>query len=146
MRLLKKNLTVLTLAVIAIAASAFAMFDFDSAERRYCDAGVYDMLNPNLIEMYENEIAGEQIVSDKSAAQLERTANRLGISIEKLKAIMLLQDLAGKTGRNASLSELAQMNDLKLLGYFKQCAKDYLSTLPEDRRAELEQMFKGAIK
>ncbi len=146
MKLLIKNSTVFMLAVIAIAACAFAVFDFDDAERRYCEAGVYDLLNDNLIDMYESEIAGERIVSDKSASQLKRTADRLGISAEKLKAIMLLQDLAGKTGRNASLSELAQMGDLKLLGYFKQCAKEYLATLPEERRAELEQKFKSAIK
>ena len=134
------------LAVAVIALGVFMVFDFEGAERKLCDAGVYDMLTPELVEMYEHEIAGESIVSNKTASQLERSAGRLGVELNKLKALMLLQDLASKVNRDISLSELAAMNDVKLLGFVKQCAQDYLSSLPEERREELKKKVSGAIK
>lgn len=138
--------TVLAIAIIAMVAGGCAMFRFDGGQRRLCHAaGIYDMLKPELIEMYEREVAGESIVSDKSAAQLQRVADRLGIGVQKLKAIMLLQDLAAKTGRSIALSELAEMGDLKVISYFKQCGKDYLSQLTPERRKQLEDMLKGSI-
>ena len=146
MTLVKKGITAALLAAIAIFASTLMIYDFNDAERKYCEASVYDILNDELIEMYETEIAGEQIVSDKSASQLKRIADRFGIPVEKLRAIMLLQDFAGKTGRNVSLSDLAAMSDIKLFTMFKDCADDYMATLTPERRAELEQKLKKSLK
>ena len=142
----RKIYGLMMIAVVAIALSVYAVYDFGNAERRLCEAGVYDLLNDELIDMYEREIAGEAIVSAKSTAQLERTANKLGIELNKLKAIMMLQDLASKTGNAVSLSELAEMSDIKLFGFFKQCGEAYLDTLPEARRQELKQMLTDALK
>lgn len=141
-----KKLCMTILAVAVIALGVFMVFDMDGAERKLCDAGVYDILTPELVEMYEREIAGESIVSDKTASQLERSAGRLGVDVNKLKALMLLQDLASKVNKDISLSELSAMNDMKLLGFFKQCAEDYMSTLPEERREELKKMVADAVK
>lgn len=133
--------------IAAVALLGSAVYRFDDGERKLCSAAsVYDMLNSDLIEMYETEIAGESIVSDKSAAQLARTAERLGVSVEKLRAMLLLQDLMAKVGRSASLDELAAMNDMKLLSLVKQCAEEYLSTLPPERQALLERKLKAALK
>ena len=141
---------VFALFILIVAAMLFsaAVFTFDGEEnRKLCSAAsVYDMLNPRIIEIYETEIAGESVVSDMSAATLSRTADRLGISVEKLKAVLMLQDLAARVGRSVSLNELAAMNDLKLFTFFKQCAEDYLSTQPEGRRQELEKLLKDALK
>ena len=142
----RRNLYFTAFAVIAIALSVFAVFDFNDAERRLCDAGVYDMLSPELVEIYEREIAGQSIVSSKTQAQLDRAAGRIGIDINKLKAIMLLQDLAGRVNRDISLDELAAMSDIKLLGFFKQCGDEYLATLTEERRSELKKMLTDCIK
>ena len=131
---------------VVVAVGAFAVFDLNFPDRKLCEAGVYDMLNDELIELYEREIAGENVVTGKSQAQLERTANKLGVDVKKLKAIMLLQDFAAMTGRNISLSELAVTSDMKLLALFKQCGEEYLNTLPEARRAELKKMLSDAIK
>ena len=144
MKVKKLYMTILAVAVIALGV--FMVFDMEGAERRLCDAGVYDMLTPELVEMYEREIAGESVVSNKTAAQLERSASRLGVDLNKLKALMLLQDLASKVDRDISLSELAAMSDIKLFGFFKQCADDYMSTLPEARRDEIRKMVSDALK
>ena len=142
----RRNLYLTAFAVIAIAISVFAVFDFNDAERRLCDAGVYEMLTPELVETYEREIAGESVVSGKTQAQLDRAASRLKIDVNKLKAIMLLQDLAGRVNRDISLDELAAMNDMKLLGLLKQCGDEYLSTLTDERRAELKKILAECVK
>lgn len=148
MKLTKPFVFALFIAIIAAMLFSAAVFTFDEAEnRKLCSAAsVYDMLNPRIIELYETEIAGERVVSDISAATLSRTADRLGISVEKLKAVLMLQDLAARVGRNVSLNELAAMNDFKLFSLFKQCAEDYLSTQPEGRRQELEKLLKDALR
>ena len=146
MKNIKYYVLSVALVLAIVTAGTLAIFDMNSATRRYCNAGVYDMLNPSLIELYESEIFGEEVLSGKSQAQLERAANKLGISVEKLKAITLLQDFAAMTGRNVSLTDLAEMNDVKLIGYFKQCADDYLKTITPERRSELEQKLKRAMK
>lgn len=134
------------LAVAVIALGVFMVFDLEGAERRLCDAGVYDVLTPELIEMYEREIAGESIISNKTPSQLERSAGRLGVELSKLRALMLIQDLASKADSDISLNELASMNDMKLLAFAKQCAEKYASGLSEERREELKKMISGAVK
>ena len=137
---------IIAIAVAVIALCTFMVFDMEGAERRLCDAGVYDMLTPELVEMYEREIAGESVVSHKTQSQLERSAGRLGVEVNKLKALMLLQDLASKVDSDISLNDLAAMNDMKLLGFAKQCADKYMSGLSDERREELKKMISGAVK
>ena len=137
---------IIAVAVAMIALCTFMVFDMEGAERRLCDAGVYDILTPELVEMYEREIAGESVVSHKTQSQLERSAGRLGVELSKLKALMLIQDLASKADSDISLDELASMSDIKLLGFAKQCAEKYMSGLSEERREELKKMISGAVK
>ena len=143
-----KNFAFVIVLSVFISALCFAaVYQNEECDRQLCDAsGIYDMLNEDIVKLYEKEIAGESIVSGASSSQLDRNAKRFNVDVQKLKAIMLLQDLAAKSGRNVSLAELAAMNDLKLISYFKQCAKDYLLTLPQERQEELERMFKSAAK
>lgn len=139
----RKNLILISCLAVVLAVCVLA--DFNDAEYKLCDAGVYEMLTPELVEMYEREIAGEPVVSQKTTAQLARLAQRYNIEVNKLKAIMLLQDLAGKVNRDISLAELAAMNEMKLFAFFKQCGDEYLSTQSEERKAELKKMLADAI-
>lgn len=143
-----KNFALITVISVILTVACFAaVYQYDDCKRQLCDAaGIYDMLNDDLVKLYEKEIAGDKVVTGASGAQLERNAKRFNVDVQKLKAIMLLQDFAAKSGRNVSIAELAAMNDLKLISYFKQCAVDYLSTLPQERQEELTRMFKDAVK
>ena len=107
---------------------------------------IYDMLSPELISIYETEIAGEPIVSKLGDAKLQRTADRLEITVAKLKAIMLLQDLCARVGEDITLSRLATMKDFALIKLAKEQAEKYAATLPETRRSELKEKFLAAIK
>lgn len=141
----RKNLILISCLAVVLAACVLSVSDFNDAERKLCDAGVYEMLTPELVEMYEREIAGESVVSQKTPAQLTRLAQRYNIEVNKLKAIMLLQDLAGKVDKEISLAELAAMNEMKLFAFFKQCGDAYLSTQSEERKTELKKMLADAV-
>lgn len=111
-----------------------------------CEAyDMYDTLTPEIIQLYEEEIAGEQIVSNKSQERLERLAQTLGISLSKTKAVLLLQDFASRTGESMSLSALAKMNDMKLISFAKQRASVYLSGLTPERKEYLSNKLKGIL-
>ena len=135
---------ILALALIAICVAGVSRELADPSET-YA-GNIYDRLTPQLVELYETEIAGAPIVSGKSQAYLQRSASQFGISLGKLKAIMLLQDLVAKIGENASLSELAQMGDLELMFYAKNKATTYANTLAPERRDQLKSMLLSALK
>ncbi len=130
-------LTVCTLGTVRLLSSA---------ESPAYGTSVYDLLTPELISMYEREISLCPIVGNKPEAFLERTAQNLGISTAKLKAVMLLQDLAARLDENVSLSHLAAMSDLELIVYAKERATTYANTLAPERREQLKSMLFAALK
>lgn len=109
-------------------------------------ASIFDKLTPEIIKTYETEIAGAPVVSDKSSAMLERTANSLKISTNKLKTIMLLQDLAARVGEEISLSALADMSDIELFIYAKDKGTTYANSLSPERREQLKTLLLNALK
>lgn len=135
-------LSLLLLGVCAMGTTKL----LSSTEEPAYGGSVYDMLTPELISLYEREIALCPVVSNKSAAMLERTAQSLGISTAKLKTIMLLQDLAAKLGEDVSLSRLAEMSDMELLIYAKDRGAAYANSLSPKRREELKSMLLAALK
>lgn len=108
-------------------------------------ASIYDKLTPELIALYEREIALAPIVSAKPQAYFEKLSGELGISQGKLKTIMLLQDLAAKSGENVSLSALAAKSDFELIFYAKDKGIAYANTLPQERREQLKSMLFSAL-
>ena len=135
-------LSLILLGVCAIGATRL----ISSAEEPAYGGGVYDMLTPELISIYEREIALCPVVSNKSATMLERTAQSLNISTAKLKAIMLLQDLAAKLGEDVSLTRLAEMSDVELFIYAKDRGSAYANALSPERRDELKGMLLSALQ
>lgn len=107
---------------------------------------VYDMLTPQLIELYEKEIAECQIVSGKSQRQLERISKTLNISLNKAKAFLLLQDFASRTGDSVSLSTLAKMSDMEIFAFAKQRAEVYQTTITPERKEYLINLIKANLK
>lgn len=136
---------ILAVALIAICVAGTTRELAADRSEAYA-ASIYDKLTPALVEAYETEIAGAPIVSGKSQAYLQRSAQQLGVCVGKLKAIILLQDLVAKLGENSSLSTLAAMNDLELLFYAKNKATAYANTLAPERRDQLKAILLSALK
>lgn len=104
---------------------------------------VYDLLTPKIISFYEENISQKPIVSSIREQKLERMAAALNIDVKKMTAVILIQDLAARTNKQVDLKTLASMKDGQLFKTAKGYANDYLSTLSEEEKQELEAKFKG---
>lgn len=103
-------------------------------------------VTPELIGTYEENIAKEPFVSEASPAKLRRLSRRLSVSEQKLKALMLLQDLAARSGDNVSLEDLAALGDSDLIKTVKRYMEAYGETLSEEERESLKAKFKAALR
>ncbi len=112
----------------------------------YAASSIYDRLTPEIIEIYEREISMAPVVSNKSAAAIQKTAQQLDVSVGKLKTVMLLQDLAARVGEDASLSVLADMSDLDLLIYAKNIGTAYAASIPKEKADTLKALLLAALK
>lgn len=134
------------LIIVYIVAVIFASLFIVKTEKQVCDAkSVYNLITPKIVEFYETEIANEAVLSNKTDAQLKRTAKALSIDIDKTRAIILLQDFASRTGDSVNLSTLAKMNELKLLSFAKDRAEIYLKDLPPERVEYLKSTLKSLL-
>lgn len=103
-------------------------------------------VTPELIGTYEENIAKEPFVSEASPAKLRRLSRRLSVSEQKLKALMLLQDLAARSGDNVSLEDLAALGDSDLIKTAKRYMEAYGETLSEEERESLKAKFKATLR
>lgn len=103
-------------------------------------------VTPELIGTYEENIAKEPFVSEASPAKLRRLSRRLSVSEQKLKALMLLQDLAARSGDKVSLEDLAALGDSDLIKTAKRYMEAYGETLSEEERESLKAKFKATLR
>lgn len=122
--------------------------NFPTPETDLC--GVADLfltrLTPEVIAVYEKCIAGKEIVSGRTEAELSLAADRLGVTEQKLKALILLADLMARTSKPVPLSALASLGDGELLRLARRHAKMYAESIPEEERDALKAEFRAALK
>lgn len=107
---------------------------------------VLGKITPEFIALYENKVARANVVTGMSEAELSLAADRLGIEVRKMKALLLLQDLVSRTSKPIPVSVLADMSDGDLLRLARKSAKAYASSLSESEREELKAEFKAVLK
>lgn len=140
-------LVVLTLGVFVGCAYALSKDNEKREETaRVCDAAsIFDCVTPEVVRFYEEEIAGEQIISDKSEAQLCAIAKRYGISVAKARGALIVYDFSNRTGGGVDFPQIAQMSELKILSFFKARAEVYKQSLSEEKKEELKQKAKDTL-
>lgn len=104
-----------------------------------CDAALVDILTPEIIEFYESEISKKQVVSDKSDEWIERTAQRYGISPQKVKAVLIVKDFCETTGEDRTFLELSKESDFALFEIVKARSDVFTSTLDDEQKQNLKQ-------
>ncbi len=107
---------------------------------------MYDMLTPKIIKLYEDEISHKPVVSNMSQKQLARLADRFGISVQKTKTILVLQDLIAQTGDSVNISELASMSNSEIIKCGKKYMDKYGERFTDEQKEELKQKLKEAMK
>lgn len=145
----KTKTIIIALAVafvaVVVAATCGEVVLGGKYEETYAES-IYDKIGPEMIKLYEDEIAGEPIVSGISAANIARTAERLNIEQSKLRVLYVVQDIAVRVGKRISLDELAAMTDIAVFIYAKNCGEEYAKSLSPERREQLKQLFLAALK
>lgn len=105
-----------------------------------CDgASVLDILSPKVIDFYESEIAHNKVVTSKSDEWLERVGTRYDISVQKVKAVLVVQNFCKLCGEEKTFSELAKCSDYELFSIVKEHVEVYLNTLDDTQKEGLKQ-------
>ncbi len=108
-------------------------------------ADLFAVLNDDMIKLYEDEIAKEEVVSNQSSAKLERLSEALDVSVNKLKAMLIVQDMSARVGDRVSLSKLATLNDLQLIAFAKEKVDIYGESLTDEQKSDLKSKAKDAL-
>ena len=123
-----------------------AYCDFQSEASVAEAKDLYSFLTPQIIELYEKEVAHAPIFSALKEERIERLEERLHASRQKLAALILLHDLLSRADMDRSLDELAAMKDLALLSLAKTAGDKYLNSLESEERDRLKKLFFSKFK
>lgn len=108
--------------------------------------GIFDLLSPELVRVYEENVSKEPVVSDLSPARLARMAQKYGCGEKKMCALIVVRDMAARAGGSVTLAELSKESDLALIKRAKQYVDVYAATLSDEEKKDLEDKFKAALK
>lgn len=115
-------------------------------DKNVCKAiSVFDMVSPKIIDFYESEIAGEKVVSDKSAKQIENIAQKYSISDKKAQGVLIVYDFCKRTGGGMDFPTIAKMTDGKIIALVKARAKVYEQSISEEKKADLKRKSKEIL-
>lgn len=118
----------------------------ETKDKNVCDAGsIFDMITPEIVAFYENEIAGEKVLSNKTDAQLAGIAKRYNISVAKAKGVIVTYDFANRTGGGIDFPSIAKMSDMKMLAFVKGRAEIYMSDFTNEQKEELKKKGDGCV-
>ena len=107
---------------------------------------LYAKLNDALVELYEQDIAHEPVVSNIPAKRLNALSNKHGFSLNKTKSLIIIADLALRTGNAKAFNDLAKMTDREIFAFGKSCLKQYLGALTQEEKDVFKQKALDAIK
>lgn len=131
--------TILAAGGICLVVALFVICGCFAAPREVADAGICDLLTPEIVKFYEEEIAKEQVLSSKSEQNVKAIAIRFGIDEQKAKCAILLFDFSKRTGGGITFPEIADMSEFKMLAFAKQRGEIYGQTLDKEDKEELKQ-------
>ncbi len=135
---------VCTIAILALFAVGIA-FGYFCGERRVAEAGLFDMLTPEMVEFYETEIAKEKVLSSKSDRTVRAIAARYGIDEQKARCVILLYDFAKRTGGGVDFPEIAKMSEYKMFALAKQRSDVFVAKLTDEEKERLKQKASALI-
>ncbi len=130
--------TILAAGGICLIVALFAICGCFCTPKEVATAGFCDLLTPEIVKFYEEEIAKEQVLSSKSEQNVKAIANRFEIDEQKAKCAILLFDFSKRTGGGITFPEIANMSEFKMLVFAKQRGEIYGQTLSKEDKAELK--------
>jgi|GEM_PF-6689478 len=110
------------------------------------ESPLYQKLNDEVVRLYEEEIAGEPVVTRLDDMAISNLAEANGFSVKKAQALLMLQDLSTRVGETRTFKDLSALSDYKIFKFGKHCVDSYSKTLSKDKKDELKRKFLEAIK
>ena len=123
---------------ICLIIAQFVLFGCVFAPCKVANAGLCNLLTPEIVAFYEEEIAKEAVLSNKSDDYVAAIATRYGIGLSKAKCAILLYDLANRTGGGTTFPEIARMSEFKMLAFARQKGLIFSQDLPEQEKERLK--------
>ncbi len=132
------NPIILAVGGICFIVALFAVCGCFAVPSEVAEAGICDLLTPEVVKFYEEEIAKEQILSSKSEQNIKAIAQRFDIDEQKAKCAILIFDFSKRTGGGITFPEIVNMSEFKMLIFAKQRGEIYGQTLCKEDKAELK--------
>ena len=130
----------------AFFAISIALFPTNGSALAKSESPLYQKLNDAVVRLYEEEIAGEPIVTRLEERAISNLAEANGFSLKKAQALLILQDLSTRVGEARTFKDLSTLSDYKIFKFGKHCVDSYAKTLSKDKKDELKRKFLEAIK
>lgn len=135
---ISKKLIVFAAGGICLIIALFLLLGCFFAPCKVANAGLCDLLTPGIVAFYEEEIAKEAVLSNKSDDYVAAIATRYGIDLAKAKCAIILYDLANRTGGGITFPEIARMSEFKMLAFARQRGMIFSQNLPEQEKERLK--------
>ncbi|MCQ2602401.1 MAG: hypothetical protein MJ193_00595 [Clostridia bacterium] len=103
--------------------------------------GLTDMVDDKIVSFYEEEIAGENVVTRIDFQAREKMKKSLKIDDGKLNSVIILKDLGERTNNPQTLQNLSKQSDKQLFLTAKTLISKYCETLSPEEKARLKQEF-----
>lgn len=128
-----------------MTAAVFFVMGFDNSAVSSA-ATIYDSFNERHLEFYENEVAKEKVYSNYSKHELAKMADDNGVSVDKVKKLLVYCHAMKNIGKNYTIKEADKLSNLAVVFDGKKYV-DYLkATRTKEELATLEARFKEINK
>ena len=145
-KLVKTTLFALVVAFVVIACAQALAGNTPIAYAEKKESPIYSFLTDDIIALYEEDVAGEAVVTNVPSARLEKLAKEHGFSLQKTKALIILSDLSRRVDQYKTFKTLAKMTDKEIFKFGKHLVDEYGKTLTEEEKQKLKQKALNALK
>lgn len=106
----------------------------------------FDIITDNHISFYEEFIAEEQIVSNKSKTELKKLAINNNISIDNIKKILILQHALKTIDKQYTIEQLSNKSSSEIVALIKDYYDHMNKKLSPKEKSKLKSDFKAYKK
>jgi len=129
----------LSLLFIALAALFIPLIDFEPKVSHSSD--IFDLVSPELIKFYEDNFSKEPVISSVKGKKMEKMTEAYGAGENKIKVLIMINDLSTRNGDPVSMKELSQMSTPELFKVAKKNFEIYLNGISEEEKAKITENF-----
>lgn len=109
-------------------------------------ADAFELFGEDFIKLYEEEVAKTQVVSQLSDDELSAKAAELGISVDKLRKVLVLQHAFASADNNYTEQQILQMKTGEIIKNTRALFKHLKKTMPASEYKQVDAKFKEMLR